>query len=147
MSAESVRCASCRKALQHGVGDSWFGPAGYALCADCRFAEDRGAGELAVEQVVRAAAEARARALVEGDAAALERLLHEDFRWRSHAGDTFDRSEYIRRNTSGPVAWRSQQLLDVEVTVVGDTAVLLAEAVDVVSHGGGEETFRMPVTQ
>jgi hypothetical protein len=39
-------------------------------------------------------------------------------------------------------------MLDVDVVVVGDTAVLRAEVVDVVLSGQGEPvTFRMPMTQ
>ena len=99
------------------------------------------------DEVIRAA-EARASALVRADAAALTHLLHEEFRWTSHTGQVSDRATYVRRNTGGEVRWLSQQLAEVRVTVVGDTAVLLAEVVDVVRRRGGEEeTFRMPVTQ
>ena len=100
----------------------------------------------AVGQVIRAA-EARALALAEGDATGLRRLLHEGFRWTSHTGETFRRDEYIARNTAGPLTWQSQQLSEVEVTVVGDAAVLSAEVTDVVGTGGRAETFRMPMTQ
>ena len=64
-------------------------------------------------------------------------------------GETYSREEYIRRNTEGGTVWRSQDLGGVEVVVVGDTAVLYAEVVDVVQSGdsGTEETFRMPMTQ
>jgi ketosteroid isomerase-like protein len=97
---------------------------------------------------VLAAARARADALAAGDAAALTGLLHEHFRWTAHTGATFDRDEYVRRNTSGTTAWRSQDLADATVTVVGDTAVLHAEVTDVVDGASGEpETFRMPMTQ
>lgn len=99
------------------------------------------------EQVI-AAAEARATALALGNAEGLSRLLHEEFRWTTHTGETFRRSEYVRRNTEGHTTWRSQTLSDVEVVVVGDTAVLHAEAADVVLSADLEpETFRMPVTQ
>ena len=44
--------------------------------------------------------------------------------------------------------WRSQDLSDVEVVVVGDPAVLHAEVTDVVmSQDGESETCRMPLTQ
>jgi hypothetical protein len=99
------------------------------------------------EGVIRAA-EARASALAEGDAARLAGLLHADFRWTAHVGETYDREEYIRRNTEGHTVWRSQNLADAEVVIVGDTAVLYAEVVDVVQSGDDRaETFRMPMTQ
>lgn len=101
----------------------------------------------AAEEVVRAA-EARASALATGDAEGLYGLLHEDFRWTAHVGETYDRREYIRRSTEGHIVWRSQHLVDPQVVVVGKTAVLTAVVVDVVSaHGGDPETFRMPMTQ
>lgn len=98
------------------------------------------------QQVVRAA-EARASALAEGDADQLAQLLHTDFRWTAHTGDVFTRDDYIRRNTAGQVRWRSQELRNVQVTIAGEVAVLLAEVTDVVGAGDEPETFRMPVTQ
>ena len=101
----------------------------------------------AAQQVV-SAAEERAAALAAGDADRLSGLLHEDFRWTSHVGETYGRSEYVRRNTEGHTVWRSQDLGGAEVVVVGDTAVLHAEVTDVVlAEGDRPETFRMPVTQ
>jgi ketosteroid isomerase-like protein len=97
---------------------------------------------------VMQAATARAAALAEGDADRLSDLLHHDFRWTSHTGETYDRTEYVRRNTQGQVVWRSQTLHAAEVVVVGATAVLHAEVEDVVLTGGRvSERFRMPVTQ
>ena len=99
-------------------------------------------------QVIRAA-EARALALADGDAERLTQLLHEDFRWTAHVGETYDRAEYIRRNTEGHTVWHSQKLLNPEVVVVGETAVLYAQVTDVVVLAGSDdsETFRMPMTQ
>lgn len=101
----------------------------------------------AAQQVIEAA-EARASALADGDAERLSGLLHEDFRWTAHLGETYDRQEYIRRNTDGRTVWQSQDLTSTDVVVVGDTAVLYAEVTDVVLTGDEEpETFRMPMTQ
>lgn len=100
------------------------------------------------EAQVVAAAEERASALAAGDVVRLLELLHEDFTWTTHLGETYDRSAYVRRNTGGHTVWRSQELSEVRVVVVGDTAVLRAEVSDVVASGtGGDETFRMPMTQ
>jgi ketosteroid isomerase-like protein len=99
-------------------------------------------------QEVIEAAFARATALAEADASRLLALLHDDFRWMSHFGETFNRREYIARNTEGHTVWRSQHLNDAEVVVVGDTAVLYAEVIDTVRSGAdGWEMFRMPMTQ
>lgn len=103
---------------------------------------------MGAERAVIAAARDRASALAAGDADRLAALLHEQFRWTTHLGQTFDRSEYIRRNTEGVTEWRSQTLTDAHVVAIGDTAVLCAEVTDVVSSADGEpETFRMPMTQ
>lgn len=101
----------------------------------------------AEEQVISAARD-RASALAAGDAEQLADLLHEDFRWTSHLGQTYTRAEYVRRNTSGHTVWRSQELDSAQVVVVGDTAVLHAEVADVVvTEDETAETFRVPVTQ
>ena len=98
-------------------------------------------------EVVAAACE-RASALADGDTERLTALLHEEFHWTSHVGETYDRTEYVRRNTQGHTLWRSQELTETEVVVVGDTAVLRADVSDVVLTEHGEPaTFRMPVTQ
>ena len=99
---------------------------------------------MGAEEEVIAAAKERASALAVGDAERLSGLLHEDFRWTTHMGETYNRSEYVRRNTEGHTVWRSQDLSSAEVVVVGDTAVLFAEVADVVLSGDDQaETFRM----
>ena len=100
----------------------------------------------ATQQVLRAAT-ARAAALAGGDGAGLAELLHDEFRWTSHLGETYGREEYVRRNTGGQTVWVSQDLGAAVVVVDGDTAVLQAVAIDVVVRDGDEVTFRMPVTQ
>ena len=98
------------------------------------------------EDEVRAAASARADALARGDTDALRALLHPGFAWTSHRGETFDRETYVRRNTGGEVRWSGQTLEDVEVVVVGATAVLRCTAVDRI-EADGPAVFRMPMTQ
>ena len=97
---------------------------------------------------VLAAVRQRAAALADADGDRLSALLHPKFQWTSHVGETYDRAEYVRRNTEGHTVWRSQELRNIEVDVVGDTAVLRSEVTDVVLSGNGEpEAFRMPMTQ
>ncbi|HET6865777.1 MAG TPA: nuclear transport factor 2 family protein, partial [Solirubrobacteraceae bacterium] len=98
------------------------------------------------QEVIRAA-EARALALANADSKALWDLLHEEFRWTSHTGEAFTRSDYIERNTAGSVAWRSQRLVGIDLTVVGDVAVLRAELTDEIISQDGSELFGMPMTQ
>src|SRR3954471_6321928 len=105
-----------------------------------------GAVDAAAE--VHQAAVARATAFAAGDAATLRELLHEGFRWTTHVGQVFDRDEYIRRNTEGVTLWRSQALAPTDISIVGEVAVLLTMATDVVAANETEDAeFRMPVTQ
>jgi hypothetical protein len=90
-------------------------------------------------------AELRAGALVAGEPDRLRRLLHPEFRWTSHRGERLDREGYVRANTRD-VRWVKQRLEDPEVTVVGDTAIVLCTAHDTLVRDGVEQTFRMPVT-
>lgn len=99
------------------------------------------------EQQVVEAAEARAAALAAGDAARLEALLHVDFSWTSHTGERFDRDAYVAANTGGTTVWRSQQLDDPALVVVGTTAVLHCVVTDEIHTADGPQVFRMPMTQ
>ena len=93
------------------------------------------------------AAQTRAAALAVGDASRLGELLHDDFRWTSHTGESFDRASYLESNAGGRTRWRSQDLGDAEVLVVGDAAVLRAVVTDTIDRADGTETYRMPMTQ
>lgn len=100
----------------------------------------------AAQHVIRAATQ-RAAALAEADEERLGQLLHERFRWTAHTGESYDREEYVRRNTDGRTVWRSQELGEPDVVVVDGTGVLHAVVTDVIVREGSEVTFRMPVTQ
>jgi hypothetical protein len=91
-------------------------------------------------------AEMRASALVAREPDRLRRLLHSEFRWTSHLGERLDREGYVRVTTR-EVRWVKQRLEDPEVTVVGDTAILLCTAHDTVVRDGVEHEVRVPVTQ
>jgi ketosteroid isomerase-like protein len=93
------------------------------------------------------AARARAHALASGDVRQLGNLLHADFRWTSHTGEDFDRAAYLESNTGGGTSWRRQDLGEPEVVVVGNAAVLRTVVTDVIDSVGGEQIYRMPMTQ
>jgi hypothetical protein len=73
--------------------------------------------------------------------------MHPRLRWTTHDGKVLDRDTYIANNTSGSVVWRAQRLENVDVTVVGETAVLVAVVVDEVERDGRPVTFRLRLTQ
>jgi ketosteroid isomerase-like protein len=100
-----------------------------------------------MEDEVLAAAERRAKALRERDAAALRALHHEQLRWTTHRGAVLDRDAYVAANTQGDLVWRDQRLEDVQVTVAGDAAVLTARVVDEVERAGEPQTFSLRLTQ
>jgi len=95
---------------------------------------------------VLAAARRRAEALSSGDPDELRRWLHEDFVWTSHRGEVFDRAAYLEANTRR-LRWVSQELVDPRVTVVGDTAIVVAAVHDVVERDGEPMNFTMRLTQ
>ncbi len=96
---------------------------------------------------VVASAQRRATALAERDPAALRRLLHPSLRWTTYRGDVLDLETYVAGNTGGDLRWNEQRLEDVDVAVVGDTAVLLAVAVDDVERRGERRVVRLRLTQ
>jgi Domain of unknown function (DUF4440) len=97
-------------------------------------------------EVIRAA-EARAKALAEGDAARLRDLLHSDFRWVSHAGERYDRDSYIASTLEESNGWSEQELTDIRVVAHEQTAVLRCTVVDIIDGGHGPREYRMPMTQ
>lgn len=99
------------------------------------------------EREVIAAAERRARALCSSDADALRALHHPDLRWTTHRGVVLDREAYIAGNTGGDLVWQAQRLEEVEVTVDGEAAVLIAVVVDEVERHGQRAVFRLRLTQ
>jgi hypothetical protein len=62
-------------------------------------------------------------------------------------GDVLGHEDYIVGNTRGSLRWRGQRLADVNVTVVGDTAVLTAAVTDEVTRDGRDLDFQVRLTQ
>ena len=99
----------------------------------------------AADEVLAAAAR-RSAALVARDPVVLRELHHPDLRWTTHRGDVRDRDAYIAGNTEGDLVWRAQHLLEAEVVVVGDTAVLVGVVHDEFERAGEPGSFDMPLT-
>ena len=100
-----------------------------------------------MERDILAVAERRSAALVARDPDALRALHHRALRWTTHRGAVLEREAYVAANTAGELVWRSQRIEDVHVIVAGDTAVLIAVAVDEVERDGEPQTFRLHLTQ
>ncbi len=74
-------------------------------------------------------------------------LLHPDFRWTSHRGETFDRAAYLRANIGGALTWRRQEVDDLRIAIAGVAGVVWCVVTDEVEIDGRLLSFRMPVTQ
>jgi Domain of unknown function (DUF4440) len=97
--------------------------------------------------VVIAHAQKRAFALAAGHRDALKRLHHPDLRWTTHTGSRRTRATYLAGNLDEDLVWHAQELHEVEVVIVGSTAVLVAVVSDSVERDGRFETHTMPITQ
>jgi Domain of unknown function (DUF4440) len=86
-------------------------------------------------EAVLAAAERRADALARRDWPALERELHPEFRYVNAEGRRLSRDDCLAFVSDGAFRWNEQRLEDVQVTIVGTTAVLTAEVHDDVQLG------------
>jgi ketosteroid isomerase-like protein len=95
---------------------------------------------------VLTAVRCRAEALSSGEPEQLRRWLHEDFVWTSHRGEVFGVAMYVEANTRR-LRWVSQEILDPQVTIAGDTAVVVGAVRDVVEREGEPVVFTMRVTQ
>lgn len=94
-----------------------------------------------------AAAQAGALALATGDSEALLTLLHPDFRWISEAGEQFDRARFVTPHGTGHIRWRRRLLMDPDVVIVGDTAILLCTVEHEIRTPEGDERSKHRMTQ
>jgi hypothetical protein len=75
--------------------------------------------------------QAKAAALVEGNAAALRRLIHTDFLYVNTRGRRFDREGYITAfGGAGPIRFVAQSFRDIEVRDFGTFTVAAMEVDD-----------------
>ncbi len=98
--------------------------------------EGRAAPAAAVAEHVESIARERSRALVARDIATLERILAPQFVYTNASGVLTDKQAYLARVGTPRVQWISQELSDVQVRVVGDTAVLTAAVHDRATFDG-----------
>ena len=78
----------------------------------------------------------------------MRELHHRELRFTTPRGDVRDHDAFIARNTEGALVWRDQRLSEVDVVVVGDTAVLTADVYDefVLAGEPGSHTVRLTLT-
>jgi ketosteroid isomerase-like protein len=101
---------------------------------------------MSVPEAILAATTRRSAALVARDAATLRALHHPDFRFTTPGGAVRDRAAYIAGNTEGDLIWRAQHLVEHDVIVAGDTAVLIGVVHDVFERAGAPGAHDMRLT-
>ncbi len=97
------------------------------------------------DEVLEASAR-RSAALVARDAAALRELHHPDLRFTTPGGDVRDLDAYIAGNTEGDLVWRAQRLVEPDVVVAGDTAVVTGAVEDEFERAGEPGAHTMQLT-
>jgi len=68
------------------------------------------------------------------------------FRFTTPRGDVRDRDAYIAGNTEGELVWRDQYLVEYDVVVAGDTAVLTGVVHDAFERAGQPGAHDMRIT-
>jgi uncharacterized protein (TIGR02246 family) len=76
------------------------------------------------EEEIKALEEDRNRAIVQGDAAALERMTADDYTFITLRGELRTKSEIVKGFQSGSFKYESRQISDLRIRVYGDTAVV-----------------------
>jgi uncharacterized protein DUF4440 len=95
---------------------------------------------------ILAAAQRRSAALVARDADALRALHHPSFRFTTPRGDVRDRDAYVAGNTEGELVWREQRLVEHDVVLCGEVAVLTGVVHDAFERGGVAGAHDMRIT-
>ena len=77
---------------------------------------------------IKALENERNRAILQGDAAALERLTSDDYTFVTLRGEMRGKSEIVRDFRSGAAKYNSRVISDLNVRVYGDAAVVTGRA-------------------
>ncbi len=96
---------------------------------------DQGSGKSAVE-VIRALEEERNRAIVHGDAAALERMTSDDYTFITLRGELRTKAEIVRDFRSRAAKYQSRKISDLTIRVYGDAAVVTGRAIQQGAENG-----------
>src|SRR6266700_1067859 len=78
---------------------------------------------------IKALEEARNQAILNGDAAALDRMTSDDYTFITLRGELRTKSDILKGFASGSFHYESRQISDLKVRVHGDTALVTGRAV------------------
>ena len=76
------------------------------------------------EKEIRALEEERNRAILKGDAAALERMTSDDYTFITLRGELRTKAEIVKGFKSGSFRYEARTISDLNVRVYGDTAIV-----------------------
>ena len=116
-----------------------FRTVGLAVCLLCPLLSAFGqnfAPASSTEQEIKTLEEERNRALLHGDAAALERMTSDDYTFITLRGELRTESEIVKGFQSGLFKYDSRTISDLNVRVYGDTAIVTGRSTQKGSERG-----------
>lgn len=97
------------------------------------------------EQEIRALEDERNRAILKGDAAALERMTADDYTFITLRGELRTKSEIVKGFQSGSFRYDSRTISDLNIRVYGDTAIVVGRSIQKGSENGRDYKRRLPI--
>jgi uncharacterized protein (TIGR02246 family) len=88
------------------------------------------------EQEIRTLEDERNRAILKGDASALERMTADDYTFITLRGELRTKSEIVKGFQSGSFKYESRTISDLNIRVYGDTAVVTGRSTQKGSENG-----------
>ena len=95
----------------------------FCLCLVAQNKDARG-GVSSTEQQIKALEDERNRAILNGDASALDRMTAEDYTFITLRGELRTKSEIVNGFRSGSFKYDSREISDLKIRVYGNTAVV-----------------------
>ena len=94
------------------------------LCSSHLYSGQTASADEPAKQEIKALEEARNRAIVSGDAAALDRMTSDDYTFITLRGELRTKAEIVKGFQSGSFKYDSRTISDLSIRVFGDTAVV-----------------------
>jgi uncharacterized protein (TIGR02246 family) len=88
------------------------------------------------EQEIRTLEDERNRAILKGDAAALERMTADDYSFITLRGELRTKSEIVKGFQSGSFKYDSRTISDLKIRIYGDTAIVTGRSTQKGSENG-----------
>ncbi len=89
-----------------------------------------------VVEKIRSLEEERNKAIVDGDAAALDRMTSDDYTFITLRGELRTKAEIVRDFRSGAIKYQSRDISDLNIRVYGNSAVVTGRAIQTGMENG-----------